>query len=237
MCVWLCVQWLIEGRIVLLHWESPSGKSKLIWRKFRGISAQSLFGDPLFFTRLTGEICFEWRPCLGERRDKYAAWYTKYPCNCCYRFSKHRDNAFPSRRPGPLLLKFMDFFEKQIEFKDVLDCVYITCYMNHEACLGWHQDDEKIFYSRGKNKSSQAINIYSVSLFNPRLFEVRCVTQKNDIKRIPLEKMDIVEMNGFFQNEYLHRIPPCKRVCGPRINFTFRTIRRHSSSECHHLSR
>lgn len=97
--------------------------------------------------------------------------------------------------------------------------VLINLYRDGNDKVGWHQDDEK--------ELVPGVPIASVSLGAPRDFDVRVIRNKKDKTRVALEHGDLVVMGGEeFQNYYQHSIPQRKRVKDPRLNLTFRVVKK-----------
>ena len=96
---------------------------------------------------------------------------------------------------------------------------YNSCLLNlyhtGEEGMAWHSDDEKTL---GKNAA-----IASVSLGAERKFAFRHKKTKQTISLI-LEHGSLLVMKDATQTNWLHRLPPTKKVNQPRVNLTFRTI-------------
>merc|ERR1719171_772285 len=93
--------------------------------------------------------------------------------------------------------------------------------------VGWHADDEPLFQGKFSDCS-----IISLSLGAMRTFEIR-VNHPEDGER-PLIKTklrsgDLLTMEGMLQKYYQHRIPK-EAAQGPRINLTWRWIKKHASN-------
>jgi alkylated DNA repair dioxygenase AlkB len=81
--------------------------------------------------------------------------------------------------------------------------------------MAWHSDDEK---SLGKDTT-----IASMSFGAERKFAFRHKTTKETIA-LNLENGSLLVMAGATQSNWLHRLPPTKKVSEPRVNLTFRTM-------------
>lgn len=91
----------------------------------------------------------------------------------------------------------------------------LNLYHSGEEAMGWHSDDEK---DLKKNAA-----IASLSLGAERKFVFKHKESKESVSKI-LEDGSLLLMGGSTQSNWLHRLPPTKKVLQPRINLTFRTI-------------
>ncbi|MFD2599818.1 alpha-ketoglutarate-dependent dioxygenase AlkB family protein [Sphingobacterium corticis] len=94
-----------------------------------------------------------------------------------------------------------------------------SCLLNlyHDGSEGmaWHSDSEKELKKHGA--------IASVSFGAERKFALK--HKKNGEKvEIFLEHGSLLVMQGKTQTNWLHRIPPTKKIHQPRINLTFRSL-------------
>lgn len=96
---------------------------------------------------------------------------------------------------------------------------YNSCLLNlyHDGSEGmaWHSDGEKTLLEKG--------TIASVTLGAERKFSFKHKQSKKRIDQV-LENGSLLLMKGETQKNWLHRLPPTKKVQNPRINLTFRTI-------------
>ena len=96
---------------------------------------------------------------------------------------------------------------------------YNSCLLNlyHDGNEGmaWHRDEEKDLKKHGA--------IASLSFGAERKFAFKHKVNKETVSLI-LEHGSLLVMKGATQDNWLHRLPPTKRVTQPRINLTFRTI-------------
>lgn len=91
----------------------------------------------------------------------------------------------------------------------------LNLYHSGEEGMTWHSDSEKELKKNGA--------IASLSLGAERKFAFKHKTTKQTIQ-VFLEKGSLLMMKGETQKNWLHRLPPTKKVKQPRINLTFRTI-------------
>ena len=96
---------------------------------------------------------------------------------------------------------------------------YNSCLLNlyHDGGegMGWHSDAEKTLLDNG--------TIASVTLGAERKFSFKHKESKQRID-VLLENGSLLLMKGTTQKNWLHRLPPTKKVFSPRINLTFRTV-------------
>ena len=101
--------------------------------------------------------------------------------------------------------------------------------------VGWHSDDESLFQSKYED-----CLIIGLSLGQSRKFEIKLMdddfimddgTEEVDptveVKQIVLHNGDLMTMEGLFQKYYVHRVPKSYDIEEPRINFTWRWIKKH----------
>jgi len=91
----------------------------------------------------------------------------------------------------------------------------INLYHSGAEGMGYHSDGEKMLKKEGA--------IASVSLGATRKFSFKHKENKQRID-IVLEHGSLLVMKDETQKNWLHRLPPTKKVNEPRINLTFRTI-------------
>jgi len=99
-----------------------------------------------------------------------------------------------------------------------------SCLLNlyHSGAEGmaWHSDGEKDLKKYGA--------IASMTLGAERKFAFKHKTTK-EVVSLTLEHGSLLIMKGETQKNWLHRLPPTKKIFGPRINLTYRTIISHLS--------
>ena len=91
----------------------------------------------------------------------------------------------------------------------------LNLYHSGEEGMGYHSDGEKMLKKNGA--------IASISLGVARKFSFKHKENKQRID-IVLENGSLLVMKKGTQTNWLHRLPPTKKVNSPRINLTFRTI-------------
>ena len=93
----------------------------------------------------------------------------------------------------------------------------LNLYHSGEEGMAWHSDAEKDLKKEGA--------IASVSFGAERKF---CFKHKETSEKVELllPHGSLLIMKGKTQANWLHRLPPSKKILTPRINLTFRTILR-----------
>ena len=100
----------------------------------------------------------------------------------------------------------------------IFNSVLLNYYRNERDSVSWHSDDEP---ELGKNPI-----IGSVSFGDVRTFQLKHKIDKTQKISRDLSDGSYFEMAGSTQHHWLHQIPKRTRKIGPRVNLTFRIIRR-----------
>lgn len=95
--------------------------------------------------------------------------------------------------------------------------VLLNLYRDGRDSVSWHADNEP---GLGRNPV-----IASLSLGATRRFQLKHRRSKERV-RVDLTHGSCLVMAGATQHHWLHQIPKTARPVGPRINLTFRTMRR-----------
>jgi alkylated DNA repair dioxygenase AlkB len=117
------------------------------------------------------------------------------------------------------LLEIKKEIEKFIPDEDFTS-VLLNLYNNGNDKMGWHADDEK---ELGINPT-----IASVSLGETRRFDIKHKQNPELHYKFELTSGSLLIMRGALQHHWIHQIPAQKKVKEPRINLTFRTIKKAS---------
>jgi alkylated DNA repair dioxygenase AlkB len=117
----------------------------------------------------------------------------------------------------PELLKLRKIVEEQSG--ETYNSCLLNLYHNGEEGMAYHSDGEKDLKKNGA--------IASLSFGAERTFAFRHKVTKERIS-IVLQHGSLLVMKGETQTNWLHRLPPTKRVHAPRVNLTFRTIVRQA---------
>lgn len=136
------------------------------------------------------------------------AWYGE--SNFTYTYSKVTKQAKIFTKE---LLALKAIVEK--ESGETYNSCLINLYHSGAEGMGYHSDGEKMLKKEGA--------IASVSLGATRKFSFKHKENKQRID-IVLEHGSLLVMKDETQKNWLHRLPPTKKVNEPRINLTFRTI-------------
>ncbi len=137
-----------------------------------------------------------------------AAWYGDK--NFSYTYSNTTKEALPWT---PALLELKQLVESRTG--NTFNSCLLNLYHSGDEGMAWHSDDEKML--------GPAPIIASVSLGAERKFGFKHKKTKETVW-LNLEPGSLLVMEGQTQANWLHRLPPTKKVNQPRINLTFRTI-------------
>tara|TARA_B110000902_G_scaffold90858_1_gene107989 strand:+ start:5319 stop:5921 length:603 start_codon:yes stop_codon:yes gene_type:complete len=136
------------------------------------------------------------------------AWYGDKPFD--YTYSKTTKSALPWTKE---LIEIKEIIENKTG--ETFNSCLLNLYHTGEEGMGWHSDGEKDLKKNGA--------IASLSLGAERKFAFKHKATQQTIS-VLLEKGSLLEMKGITQENWLHRLPPTKKIKIPRINLTFRTI-------------
>lgn len=136
------------------------------------------------------------------------AWYGEKPFS--YTYSKTTKYALPWTQE---LLELKDLAEKQTG--ETFNSCLLNLYHSGDEGMAWHSDGEKDLKKNGA--------IGSMSFGAERKFAFKHKVSKQTVS-VLLEKGSLLVMKGVTQTNWLHRLPPTKKVKTPRVNLTFRTI-------------
>lgn len=136
------------------------------------------------------------------------AWYGDKPFS--YTYSKITKYALPWTVE---LLKLKSLVEK--ETGEMFNSCLLNLYHSGEEGMAWHSDGEKDLKKDGA--------IGSMSFGAERKFAFKHKKSGEKVELV-LEHGSLLVMAGTTQTNWLHRLPPTKKVLSPRVNLTFRTI-------------
>jgi alkylated DNA repair dioxygenase AlkB len=136
------------------------------------------------------------------------AWYGDKPFD--YTYSNTTKHALPWTKE---LLELKELIEKKSG--DTFNSCLLNLYHTGEEGMAWHSDGEVDLKKNG--------SIGSLSLGAERNFSFKHKESKQKTALI-LQNGSLLVMKGTTQTNWLHRLPPTKKVRSPRINLTFRTI-------------
>jgi alkylated DNA repair dioxygenase AlkB len=136
------------------------------------------------------------------------AWYGDKPFS--YTYSNITKQALPWTTE---LLELKNLSEK------LSGATYNSCLLNlyhtGEEGMAWHSDDEKTL---GHHSA-----IASLSFGAERKFSFKHKQTKETLS-VFLEDGSLLVMKGATQVNWLHRLPPTKKINSPRVNLTFRLM-------------
>lgn len=136
------------------------------------------------------------------------AWYGESAYSYTYSKITKTANIFTKE-----LLSLKGIVEK--ETGETFNSCLLNLYPSGAEGMAYHSDGEKMLKKEGA--------IASLSLGAERKFSFKHKENKQRIDII-LENGSLLVMKKGTQTNWLHRLPPTKKVNSPRINLTFRTI-------------
>ena len=129
-----------------------------------------------------------------------------------YRYSSIR---WPERALTPQVLELLDAVQRMCDPSPPLNACLFNLYRNGRDSMGWHRDSEP---------EIDPVCIASVSLGAPRDFAIRHRETRQKWS-VTLHHGDLLVMKNL-QEAHEHALPKRLRLDHPRINLTFRRIRR-----------
>lgn len=156
----------------------------------------------------------EWRNdeaiIFGKRMvtKRKVAWYAEQPFE--YSYSNITKTALPFTKE---LLALKELVEK--ETGETYNSCLLNLYHDGSEGMAWHSDGEKDLKKNGA--------IASLSFGAERRFGFKHKQTKETVYKV-LEHGSLLVMKDETQTNWLHRLPPTKKVHRPRVNLTFRTI-------------
>jgi alkylated DNA repair dioxygenase AlkB len=137
-----------------------------------------------------------------------AAWYGDE--GYAYTYSNTTKQALPWTKE---LLQLKQKVE-EVSGETFNSCL-LNLYHTGQEGMAYHSDDEKTL---GKESAIASLSFGAERRF---LFKHK---QTKETTSVLLESGSLLLMKGATQTNWLHRLPPTKKVSGPRVNLTFRTI-------------
>lgn len=136
------------------------------------------------------------------------AWYGNEEYSYTYSKITKKANLWT-----PELLDLKNIVEK--ESGETYNSCLLNLYHSGDEGMAYHSDGEKMLKKNGA--------IASLSLGAERKFSFKHKETKQRVD-VFLENGSLLVMKEGTQQNWLHRLPPTKKVKSPRINLTFRTI-------------
>jgi alkylated DNA repair dioxygenase AlkB len=159
----------------------------------------------------------EWRNdvaiMFGKRIEtkRKVAWYGEKEFE--YTYSNNTKLALPWTKE---LIALKEMIEQKTN--ETFNSCLLNLYHTGSEGMAWHSDGEKDLKKNGA--------IASLSFGAERKFAFKHKESKQTISRI-LEHGSLLVMKDNTQNNWLHRLPPTKKIFKARVNLTFRTIVSH----------
>jgi len=166
----------------------------------------------IYYNNLLSNI--EWKNDIaiifGKRIEtkRKVAWYGDAAFE--YTYSNNTKLALPFTKE---LLELKEFVTQRT--KKTYNSCLLNLYHSGNEGMAWHSDGEKDLKKNGA--------IASLSFGAERKFAFKHKETKETISLI-LENGSLLVMKDDTQSNWLHRLPPTKKIHTPRINLTFRTI-------------
>ena len=135
-------------------------------------------------------------------------WYGDEPFE--YTYSNTSKYALPWTKE---LLELLQLTQNKTG--ETFNSCLVNLYHDGSEGMAWHSDGEKDLKKDGA--------IGSLSFGAERKFAFKHKQSKETIS-IVLKHGSLLMMKDITQTNWLHRLPPTKRINKPRINLTFRTI-------------
>jgi alkylated DNA repair dioxygenase AlkB len=189
-----------------------------------GMKDASLTFDPIFMDNKQADYYYEhllaqvrWEQyhikMFGKTlpQPRLTAWYGEN--GAAYSYSGIQLMPLPFTAELLYLKNTIEDYTKH-EFNSVL----LNLYRNQQDSMGWHSDDEK--------ELGDFPFIASLSLGSSRIFQLKHKVDKLLKGKIELSHGSLLCMGGPMQSFWQHAVPKSNIPCGPRINLTFRQIKK-----------
>lgn len=140
--------------------------------------------------------------------NRKVAWYGSKPYSYAYSHKNRVADIW-----GGKLLELKELIEVRVN--ESFNACFLNLYPGGADGMGWHSDDEKELVPDA--------TIASVSLGSERRFSFKHRSTKEKVS-IDLANGSLLLMKGEVQKKWLHQLSKTKRLVGPRINLTFRSM-------------
>ena len=157
------------------------------------------------------------------RAMRSSAWVTSDGCSCIYQYG---DRVWEPTQMPEWLSEVTRKVASMCNFPPgvVPNSVNLNRYDGGAQKLGWHSDDEPLFF-----RDSPHTTIISLSLGASRRFSMRRKASKALLPELTLNSGDILIMSGMVQTYFEHEVPldTAPEHQGTRYNLTWRFITSH----------
>lgn len=147
---------------------------------------------------------------------RLVAWYGDAQAR--YRYSGLVHEPLPWT---PLLAEVRQRVE--LEVGEPLNGVLLNFYRDGQDAMGWHSDDEP--------ELGPEPLVVSLNLGATRRFDLRRVGSSRIEHSLDLQHGSLLVMSGPTQHHWQHQVARTRKVLTPRLNLTFRQIRRSHADE------
>ena len=147
---------------------------------------------------------------------RLVAWYGDAQAR--YRYSGLAHEPLPWTS---LLAELRQRVEQQVG--ESLNGVLLNLYRDGQDAMGWHSDDEP--------ELGPEPLLVSLNLGATRRFDLRRTGSTRIEHSLELEHGSLLVMSGPTQHHWQHQIARTRKVLTPRLNLTFRQIRRSHADE------
>ena len=150
---------------------------------------------------------------FGKRIEtkRKVAWYGEKQFE--YTYSNNTKLALPWTKE---LLTLKELIRQKTG--ETFNSCLLNLYHSGSEGMAWHSDGEKDLKKNGA--------IASLSFGAERKFAFKHKETKETVSLV-LEHGSLLVMKDETQTNWLHRLPPTKKIYKPRVNLTFRTIVNH----------
>jgi alkylated DNA repair dioxygenase AlkB len=168
-----------------------------------------------------------WQDVYARKVKTYkTCWMVRSGCQCVYKYGNQtiKPVTFDDIMSA-LTLKIEHLMGYEPEH---FNSCNLNAYMESNEYVEWHCDNEELFINTHFDRN---VDIVSLSMGGTRnmLFRKKQGEEKAEIQ---LHDGDLCFMGGRLQDHFLHHIPKwTEAACGPfapRVNFTWRSIKKHT---------
>ena len=142
---------------------------------------------------------------------RLSAWFSDTQCSYTYSGATHRAGPIPD---------FVSDLKESIEAATncEFNSVLVNLYRDGADSVGWHADNER--------ELGRHVTIASFSVGTERDFRLKHRQLEAEKLSLRVEHGSLLMMYPPTQDHWLHELPKRKLVNQPRVNFSFRNVRR-----------